>query len=138
MWTWGDERVDWAGINDAARYISDYLVKYGRINVRDYKEKYGTVRIYCSLGWSQFHSITHPRHCYARYPKWLWSLDCRVGSKVIQPLNRIVIRYHAWLYRRAYKNAIQKWPHLKCEILHAADFHELLKGLDDDCPYQST
>jgi len=134
MHLWGDEDVDWAGINDAASYIAHYLLRYGRINVRDYKEKYGTVRIYCSLGWHQFHSVTHPRYCYGQYPKWLWSLDCRFGSKVIAPFNRIVIPYHAWLYRRAYKKAIKKWPHLIKEITVAADFPELLKGLHNDCP----
>ena len=129
MHSWGDEGVDWKGINDAAHYIATFLVRWGRVSVRDYKEKYGTVRVYCSLGWSQFHSITHPRHCFARYPRWLWSLDCRHGSRILRPLSRLVVPFHCWLYRQAYKRAVTRWPHLRREILAAADFSELLKGL---------
>lgn len=129
MHSWGDTSVDWAGINAAARFIGQSLVRWGRINVRDYKEKWGTVRVYCSLGWYQFHSITHPRHCYSRYPQWLWVLDCRVGSRVVRPLSWAVLPYHKWLYRRTYRKAVEKWPHLRREILCAADFHELLEGL---------
>lgn len=129
MHDWGDDNVDWNGINNAARYIAEGLVKWGRVNVRDYKEKYGTVRIYCSLGWYGLHSITHPRHVYSRYPKWLWSLDCHYGRYLVRPLNWLVIPYHKFLYRKLYRNAVQKWPHLMVEILSAADFHELLEDV---------
>lgn len=126
MHDWGDDKVDWKGIGDSAEYIATNLVRWGLVNVRDWKEKFGTVRIYCSLGWYQFHSITHPRHVWGRYPKWLWALDCKYGSKIVRPLNWIVIPYHKWLYRRLYRNAVRKWPHLMEEILSAADFDELL------------
>ncbi len=130
MHLWGDETVDWAGISAAARFIGTNLVRWGRINVRDYKEKYGTVRVYCDLGWYQFHSITHPSYCYSQYPKWLWSLDCRYGWRLIRPLNWIAVPYHKWLYRRVYRLAVRRWPHLTAEILACADYHELLVGLD--------
>lgn len=130
MHDWSDEGVDWKGINDAAEYIGTFLVRWGRVPVRSWKEKYGTVRVYLSLGWHQFHSITHPRYVYGQYPKWLWSLDCRYGSRILAPLNRLlVVRYHAWLYRLAYKRAVAQWPHLAKEICWAADFWELLRGI---------
>jgi hypothetical protein len=132
MHDWSDRNVDWKGISDAARYIAEYLVRWGRVGVRDYKEKYGTVRVYCSLGWYQFHSITHPRAAYSRYPPWLWRLDCRYGWRIFRPVNWLVIPFHKWLYRRAYRNAVRKWPHLREEILRAADFDELLRGLRDE------
>lgn len=129
MHNWGDESVDWDGIYGAARFIAARLRRY-RVNVRDYKEKYGTVRVYCSLGWSQLHSITHPGHVWCRYPKWLWILDCRYGSRIIPFLcNWAVIPFHCWLYRDTYRRAVEKWPHLRDEIVTAADFHELLEGL---------
>ncbi len=126
MHNWGDDGVDWRGIGEAARFIAENLVRWGRIGVRDYKEKFGTVRVYCSLGWSQLHCITHPGHCYSRYPKWLWSLDCLYLSRLMSRLNWIVVPYHKWLYRRVYGAALQKWPHLRLEILVGADYSELL------------
>jgi hypothetical protein len=130
MHVWGEEGVDWRGINDAAQYIRDYLVRWGRISVRDWKEKYGTVRIYCSFGWESLHSITHPGYVYSQYPKWLWSFCCSpINSWIFTQINRVVVPYHVWLYRRAYRNAIEKWPHLEHEICSAADYGELLYGI---------
>lgn len=60
MHTWGDEGVDWDGINDAAEFIGTELKRRARIGVTQYKEKFGTVRVYCSLGWYNLHSIIYP------------------------------------------------------------------------------
>lgn len=129
MHTWGEEGVDWEGIGEAARFIAEYLLRWGRVNVRDWKEKFGTVRVYCSLGWCQIHSITHPRYLYSQYPGWLWKLDVYHGYKITRLVNWFIVPYHKWLYRRAYRLAVEKWPHLTAEILNGADYHELLKGL---------
>lgn len=129
MHIWGDEDFDWVGLNKAIRFIETNLVRWGRIGVHQAKEKFGTARIYCSLGWHQFHSITHTGHCFNRYPKWLWNLDCDYGSKIVGFLFGWVVHYHAWLYRTVYWMAVKKWPHLKEEILSCADYNELLKGL---------
>ena len=129
MHDWSDPNVDWLGINDAAYYIGHTLRVHGRIQVRDFKEKWGTVRIYCSFGWWLLHDITHPGHAYCRYPKWLWKLDCTYGRYIVQPLNYIVIPWQKWMYRKLYKNAIYKWPHLRKEILCCADWPEILEGL---------
>lgn len=129
MHTWGDKGVDWHGISDSAEEIGDFLVKWGRVNVRDTKEKYGTVRVYLDFGWYQVHSITHPRSMFNRYPKWLWSLDCKYFSRVFKYINYLVVPYHIWLYKLAYKRAVLKRPHLIAEIMYGADFDELLTGL---------
>lgn len=129
MHSWGEEGVDWPGISDAAAFIAVYLRRWGRVDVRDYKEKFGTVRVYCSLGWHQLHSITHPGYCYSRYPQWLWKLDCYHGWKIARVLNVVVVPFHRWLYRRAYRLAVEKWPHLRKEILNGADWREILQGL---------
>lgn len=130
MHDWSDKDVDWDGICDSAIYIGKNLRRWGRVGVRQYKEKYGTVRVYCSLGWSSFHCITHPGHCFSRYPKWLWSLDCKIGTKIVPFLfNWWIMPYHKWLYRKLYKDMVKKYPHLKEEILCVADYDELLKNL---------
>jgi len=130
MHFWGEENFDWNGLNEAIDYIETNLVRWGRINVRQAKEKFGTARIYCSLGWAQLLSITHPKSVFNRYPKWLWKLDCHYGTKIIPFLfNWFIVPYHKWLYRKVYANAIKKWPHLKEEITCCADFSDLLKGI---------
>jgi len=129
MHSWGDENVDWNGISNAAEYIARRLRRLGRVGVRDYKEKYGTVRVYCSLGWYSLHSITHPGYVYSQYPQWLWKLDCHYGRYITRPLNWLVIPYHKWLYLDTYRRAVRKWPHLRREILSACDWPELLSSL---------
>ena len=129
MHSWGDEGVDWKGIDDAAEFIGVNLRRWGRVNVRQYKEKFGTVRVYCSFGWHKFHNITHPGWCRGQYPDWLWHLDCDIGSLVIKPINYVIVPYQRWLYRLFYRIAVKKWPHLRREILCAADYSDLLKGL---------
>lgn len=129
-----DWSSDWPYFEDvglAAQYIASFLRKWGRIGVRDYKEKWGTVRVYLSLGWHQVHCITHPGYCFSQYPKWLWSLDCLYFSKVVQYLNYLILPYHKWLYNKAYQNAVKKWPHIREEILVAVDYPEFIDGNDD-------
>jgi len=127
MHHWGD-KVDWKGINEAAEYIGTSLTKYGRMRA-DYKEKWGTVRVYVDLGWSQIHSITHPRYHYGQYPKWLWNLDCNYGHYITRVLNLVAVPYHTFLYRMFYTRAVRKWPHLAKEIVYGADHWEILSKL---------
>jgi hypothetical protein len=126
---WGDKDCDWKGIDDAARYIGLWLRRYARMNVSDIKEKWGQPRVYVSFGWHQLFCITHPGYAYSRYPKWLWYLDIYYISGIVQLLNPVVVPIHKFLYKWRYKKAIQKWPHLKGEILSGADWPELLKDL---------
>lgn len=44
-------------------------------------------------------------------------------------LNRLVIPYQKWIYRKAYSQAANKYSHLTDEILVMADFGELLDGI---------
>jgi len=113
---------------DAARFIGLRLRRWGRIHVSQYKVKWGTVRVYCSFGWYSFHGITHPGYAYSQYPKWLWRLALDTGP-LIRMFNWLVVPYQQWLYRRTYAQAVKRWSHLRAEILCAADWPELLKGL---------
>ena len=125
---WGDESFDWTGLEAAVRYIGLRL-RFYRVNVTQFKEKFGEVRVYCHMGWHQVHDITHPGDPYCRYPEWLWRLDCRWGRLLVRPMNWLVVPFQKWIYRQTYKRAVKKWPHLHDEILDAADWDELLTGL---------
>lgn len=126
---WGEQGIDWHGIEDSAYYIDETLKKYGRICVMDSKEKYGTVRVYCTLGWCSLHCIVYPGYMFSQFPGWLWRLDCDICGLVCRVLNILAMPYHKWLYRHVYSNAVDRWPHLRNEILCCADFPELLEGL---------
>ena len=103
MHKWGDPDVDWNGISEAAYWIGKQLRRWG-ISVSDCKEKYGTVRVYCSLG--------------------RWGAPGPLNKYVIIPIQQ---RIYRWVYMYAVR---RKWPHLAGEILMGADFEEYLQGID--------
>lgn len=123
----------WFGhVEQAAYEIGYFLRKYGRVQVRQTKEKYGTARVYLSFGWDSVHSITHPGYVYNQYPQWLWKLQCRVnysrlGRLFWTAVNKVVVPYHVFLYSLAYNRAFKKYPHIFLEIYSGADYHELIK-----------
>ena len=132
MHHWGDENVDWAGISNAAEFISLGLRKWGRVNVRQHKEKYGLVCVYLSLGLQWWPQLTHPGHVYNRWPRWTWWLQSR-PRWLFWLLNLAVMPYHKWLYLEYYRRAVTKWPHLKQDIIRGADIEALLHPLLDPC-----
>lgn len=125
MHFWGDEGVDWAGIDAAAEYIGERCRKLGRIPVTQYKEKFGTVRVYCHFGVWGLHGLLKPSHVYYRWPKW----TRRFSDWFIRPLTFLLAPWQRFVYRDSYRRALKKWPHLREEILCSADFDELLAGL---------
>jgi hypothetical protein len=131
MHSWGDDGVDWEGINAAADYIGVWLRKWGRVNVRQIKEKFGTVRIYCTLGWNRFHDIFYPGHCFFRWPGWAVTLDLFISHQLCfsRVLFEVSYPIQRRLYRWRYTKAVEKWPHLREEILSCADWPDELKGL---------
>ena len=125
---WGDEDFDWDSLYAAIKFIGPYL-KRRRVPVRDYKEKWGQLRLYCNLGYCQFHDLFFPGYVYNQWPKWLWRLDCHYGSRIIGVVNFFMVPLNRYWYRRAHKLAIKKWPSVRAEILGCPDWPELLKGL---------
>jgi hypothetical protein len=87
------------------------------------------------MRWFKYPYGTEPKDCnwfirmLNRMTKTVWWFDIYVMGKLIKPLNKIILPYHKWLYRRAYSNAIKKWPYIKEEIAGGADWYELLKDL---------
>lgn len=129
MHSWGDEDVDWKGIDDAAYYIAHWLKTWVRMPIQDYKEKFGTVRVYCGFGWYGLYPIWRPS--YHWYPKW-WPmrLDFWIANTWLwTQLNRVVVKVQQRAYAWRYKKAVQKWPHLYKEIVSAADYGELFEGV---------
>jgi len=123
---WGDDWPYFGDVSLAASEIGHFCRKWGRINVTQTKEKFGTCRVYLSFGWNQIHSITHPGYYRSQYPKWLWTLDCLYFSKIIRLSNKFIIPIQIKIYQLAYKRALQKYPHIREEILVAADYPECL------------
>lgn len=130
MHYWGEEGFNFCEVSEAAEYIGEGLRKWGRANVTQYKEKFGQVRVYCYLGLSMFHQLIWPGYCRSMYPyHWMWVLDIKL-SKLWKYISFIIVTpYHVWLYRKLYKNAVKKWPHLHDEIVACADYTSLLKDL---------
>lgn len=132
MHYWNNRDIDWAGIGEAASYIGINLRRWGRVNVSQTKEKYGTARVYCSFGVHQpLHELIWPGYAFRQMPQWLWNLDIDVLSPLSRPLNWILVPYQKVLYTYYYGRALEKWPHLRKEILGGADWPELL------CKYQT-
>lgn len=130
MHDWGDEGVDWEGINDAGCYIADYCAKYGRIGGIA-KEKYGEVRYYVSFGYISLHSLLFPtyHHKHRYFPNWLWILDIYYISPFIGKIfGKLLDNWQLKVYNRAYQKALKRWPHLEAEILIGADCPELILG----------
>ena len=129
MHSWGEKDVDWEGINDAAEFLGMYFKKR-RLPVLQVKEKFGTVRVYCHMGVTLFYFLWHPGDSFYRWTGWRGFLDYKVGYHVLRFLNWLCIyKWHTKVYREGYRLAVEKWPHLKEEILCAADWDEYLDGL---------
>lgn len=128
MHSWYDDdadEIDWRGIGDAAAYIGEGLRRWGRVDVRQYKEKFGTARVYCDFGihwWPQF---SHPGYVWNPFPKWTWRWQ-HSPRWIFSVINFFIVPLHVELYREYYRRAILRWPHLEKEILSGSDFPELL------------
>ena len=118
-------------VEEAASFIGDWLRKWGRISVCQTKEKYGTARVYCSLGWNNLHEVFYPGYMFLKWPRWIAKIDdyASYGLRLNRLLYAISYPLHKRLYRWRYKQAIKKYPHIKEEILYGADYPEELKGL---------
>lgn len=144
MHNWGDNDVDWAGIDNAADYIEKYCIRWGRFGGQA-KEKYGTVRFYVSFH-NMLYELFWTSHHYARWThasywprsiRWLSHLigpalswfDDKIYSHRYNFLILIIQKWQHKVYRNAYKNALKRWPHLRDEILCCADYPDLLEGL---------
>jgi len=127
MHVWGDEGVDWQGIDDAARYIGENLRRWGRIQVKDYKEKWGTVRVYCHFGCEALFWFVYPGWVYYRWPDWVMKIDrSDISYFLWRAFERILVPYQVYVYKAVYNKAVKRWPHLRQEILTDCDYPDLV------------
>lgn len=126
---WSEKDFDWDSLNKAILYIGRTLRRC-RVSVHQYKEKYGTARVYCAgLGIRQLHDLFYPGYYSSQFPDWLWKLDIYYGKYIVGWMNIFMIPFHKWLYRKVYQTAVDRYPHLKEEILVMADYQELVEGI---------
>jgi hypothetical protein len=129
MHHWGDENVDWGGIGECCDYFHKMSRRYGRLGGQ-IKEKYGTVRFYATFGYLSLHTLLYPGYVSSQFPKWLWRADIYyIGPFLRFFFEKIFVKWQIFIYSRMYQTAIKKWPHLRKEILCAADHPELIKGV---------
>jgi hypothetical protein len=125
---WPDELFN--QVSEAAYEIGTFISRWGRIGVMQTKEKYGTVRVYCSFGFDCIHGLIWPRHCWI-HRGWPLKLDLWI-SKFLKPvINPLFCLLQKKIYRLAYKRAVKKYPHLRDEIFSCADWGEALEGVED-------
>lgn len=120
---------DYKSLDEVASFIGQGLLKW-KVPVSQYKEKWGTVRVYLSFGWHSIHDITHSGYAYTQYKRdsFLFNLNYNNNfNQIFRLVNLIVVPFHIMLYKYYYKKAARKWPHLKDEIINFSDYPELLK-----------
>jgi len=129
MHSWDDPGVDWKGIDAAASYIGDFCRRWARLGGQT-KEKFGQIRFYARFSNMSLHGLIYPGYVYSQFPKWLWRTDISYITPVLEFLfGKLFHKWQTFIYRQAYKRAVKKWPHLRKEILSAADQDQLLKGI---------
>ena len=112
--------------DECATFIGEYCLRYGRVNVTQYKEKFETVRVYISPS-CDVHSLLFPGYTYLRGPRWTYRFTMwELPRWVTRPL----WAWQRFVYRRAYKLALKRWPELTYQMLAFADYPEFLKGLE--------
>lgn len=113
-------------LEQIAHEIGQYCRRYGRIQVTQTKEKYGSVRVYCGFGSYGLHGLIYPGYAYSQFPKWLWNLDCTYGNYITRYFDTIIVPWQKFIYRRAYWKQIKKYPHLFDEITGSMDWDDVL------------
>ena len=115
-------------IERTASEIGTFISRWGRVSVFQTKEKYGTVRVYCTFGFRSVHEVIWPRHCWI-HRWWPYQLDLAISRWIMPLLSKVVFPYQKFIYRLAYKRAVTKYPHLNEEIIIMADYNDLLEDL---------
>lgn len=128
MHDWSDDKVDWKGINDCTNILYKYATKIGRIGGQ-IKEKFGTIRFYANFGGLSISTLLYPGYYNIPLPSWLYSLDLYYIAPVMRFfLGRLFFMWQKYWYNKAYQKCMEKYPHLRAEILSSADFIEFVKG----------
>ena len=130
---WSNQDFDWGGLSKAMDIIRTYATDIGRVGGQ-LKEKWGQIRFYAHFagGWLNLHTIIYPGYVYCQFPKWLWNLDHNKYFRMLFiPFMKPFFLWQKYWYNKAYQMACKAYPHLKPEILFAADYPELIDGAQE-------
>lgn len=137
MHHWGGDFKYFGEVGDAADEIGSFCRRWGRIPVTQTKEKYGTVRVYCTFGCSDLQGLLYPGYHYVQPllgRRFASVIPERLNYAImtfpfLRPFRSLIVRWQRAVYRMAYKRAITKYPMIREEILCVADWDEYLVGL---------
>lgn len=122
MHSWGDGFQYFGDVENAASNIGNFCRRWGRINISQTKEKYGTARVYVHFGTYDLHGLIWPGYAYIQYPKFYHILTFRF----LLPFASIIHIYQKFIYKTAYLRMIKKYPHIRDEICDGADYSEFI------------
>lgn len=122
-----DEFPDYTAINECIKILHNYCRKWGRLGGQT-KEKYGTIRFYANFGSLNLHTLFYPGYVYNQFPKWLWSFDILCISKILNPFNRLFVKWQKFIYNKAYQKCLKLYPQTREALLLGADYPELITG----------
>lgn len=127
---WSEKDFDWKGLDDAIDIIVWWSNKIGRFGGQS-KEKFGGVRFYCWFSDGTLYGLIKPGYYYYNWPKWFNWIDYEIIARVVRytGLLWLIHKWQHFIYRAAYKRAVDKHPSLRDEILVDADHHEYLEGI---------
>lgn len=108
-----------------AYYIGSNLRKWGRINVTDCKEKFGSVRVYVIFGINGLHSIFYPGYHYYQ-KEYIRKIDGflstnKIAQIILQVVNFFVVPYQKMVYQIVYNKALYKFFPIFDKIYYFAD-----------------
>lgn len=127
---WGDEDFDWKALTGCQKIIYKYH-RYGFLGAHC-KEKYGTLRWSPDLGWISLHALIYPGYHRNMWSRLMTEIDVEIITPVLRKvLGRPIIWWQKKVYYWIYKKMVKTYPHIKEEILEAADWPEYLGDLND-------
>lgn len=114
-----------------AKEIGDYLRFWYRMDVRQTKAKWDTVRVYCDFGIYDLHSLIYPGYVFTQksFHKNPLKFINKYTRFFFTMFSGIVTDIQALGYARAYRKACKKYPELDKHILEGADHRDYLEDI---------
>lgn len=113
-------------------FVVKNLMRWGRINVSDWKEKYGSLRVYCTFGWYEFHTLVHPGRKYVTWPTWVRTIDIKLTEVILErlKLSLVVFAWQKLIYNVVYHLAFRLFPDQALKLYLGMDYPEHLWSRD--------
>jgi len=132
---WGETDFDWDSLHKACGELHDNAHRYGRLGIAT-KEKWGCLRASTWFWDGSLHSLIWPGYVYTQwsrhFPKsiadCLWSADVYFWPKLTRYSGVLWLarKWQRLVYGWAYRRVVAKYPHIADEILHDAEYPELI------------